>query len=106
MRCTFTSTIIALVSKTTIQEHPTIKDINAAKSIHVLTFSSKGELLLAESEGRFSMNEWDMIEEKAKIICLGDADAMVDEEKEENLQEELRSVVREKVKKDERWKDG
>jgi exosome complex component RRP46 len=106
MRCTFTSTIIALVSKTTTREHPSIKDISAAKSIHVLTFSSKSELLLAESEGRFNMDEWDMIEEKGKIICLGNADAVVEEEKEKNFQEKLRSVVWEKVKKDERWKDG
>jgi exosome complex component RRP46 len=106
MRCTFTSTIIALVPKTTTREHPTIKDISAARSIHVLTFNSKSELLLAESEGRFSMDEWGMIEEKAKTICLGNADAMVEEEQEDNLQEKLRSVVWKKVKKDEHWKDG
>ncbi len=108
MRCTFTSTIIALVSTTTIREHPTINDINAAKSLHVLTFSSKEELLLVESEGRFSMDAWDMIEEKAKTVCLGDADAMMVEkdEKGNSLQQELRSVIEEKVKRDERWKNG
>lgn len=107
MRCTLTSTILALLSKTTAREHPTIKEINEAQSIHVIAFSSKHDLLLAESEGRFNMEDWDMIENMARIICLGDTNAMVDgDEKEEALQQLLRSVVGEKVARDERWKNG
>lgn len=88
-----------------MREHPTNKEIHAAESLHVLTFSSKEELLLAESEGRFSMDDWDMIERKAKIICLGDRDATVEEEeKKKPLQEELLSVVAEKVRRYESWK--
>ena len=98
---------MAIASKTSTQKHPTVPEIMAAKSLHVLTFSSLDELLLAESEGRFSMDDWDLIEEKARIICLGDADGMVDEEeKEKPLQEEMRSLVEETVRRDERWKDG
>lgn len=98
MRCTFTSTIIAMISKTSALEHPTIKEINAAKSLHVLTFSSKNELLLAESEGRFSANEWDVIEEKAQLICLGEPAVMaVEEGRAESLLDELKAVVKEKV---------
>lgn len=63
--------------------------------------------MLAESEGRFSMDDWDVIEEKARITCLGDADAMVEEEEEgKTLQQEMRSVIEEKVRRDERWKNG
>lgn len=106
MRCTFTSTILALLPKTTIREHPTIKEINAAKSLHVLTYTSKNELLLAETEGRLGLDEWDVIEEKARIICMGDADVMVEEDKKEpSLQRELKSVVEEKITMDERWKN-
>ncbi|KAF7507486.1 hypothetical protein GJ744_010417 [Endocarpon pusillum] len=107
MRCTFTSTIVALMSKTSTRDHPTIAELNAAKSLHVLTFSSKDEVLLAESEGRFSMDEWDAIEEKAKIICLGSPDAMIEKgEEDKSLQQHMRSVIAEKVTVDERWRNG
>ena len=95
------------MSRTTSREHPSIKEINAAKSLHVFAFSSKDELLLAESEGRFSIDEWDNLEEKAKMICLGDADAMVDDdEKGKNLKDGLRSAIEEKARQDGRWKNG
>jgi exosome complex component RRP46 len=107
MRCTFTSTIIAFLSKTITREHPTIKEAMGAKSIHVLCFSSKNELLLVESEGMFNMDEWEIIEEKARIVCLGDVDAMaVDEDGGKTLQQEMKAVVEEKVRRDERWKNG
>ena len=106
MRCTFTSTIVALMSKTSTRDHPTIAELNAAKSLHVLTFSSKDELLLAESEGRFSMDDWDAIEEKAKIICLGGPDAMIEKEGDKSLQQHMRSVIAEKVAVDECWRNG
>lgn len=107
MRCIFTSTIIAMISKTITREHPSIKEMSMAESLHVLTFSSTDELLLAESEGRFSMDVWDEIADKAKIICLGDADAMVDEQEErKSLQDGLKSAIEKKVRENARWKDG
>jgi exosome complex component RRP46 len=95
------------MSKTTTREHPTIKEINVAKSLHVLSFSSKQELLLAASEGRFTIDEWEVIEEKARIICLGDADTMADDDDEvqKSVQDGLKSTIEEKVRRDERWKN-
>lgn len=108
MRCTFTSTIVAHMSKTSTRNHPTIEELNAARSLHVLTFSSKDELLLAESEGKFSLDDWDAIEEKARIICLGDLDTMIEKEDEDDksLQHQMRSVVEEKVILDGRGRHG
>lgn len=107
MRCTFTCTIIAFLSKTTTREHPTIREAMAAKSIHVLCFSSSGELLLVESEGMFSMAEWEVVEEQARGACLGDVDAIAeDEDRENTLQHEMKTVVEEKVRRAERWKIG
>ncbi len=100
MRCMFTSTIVALLSKTSARDHPTIEELNAAKSLHVLTFSSKDELLLAESEGQFSMEDWNAIEEKAKILCLGNPDAMIEKEEDKPLQQHMKSIVEERVKMD------
>jgi exosome complex component RRP46 len=108
LRCTFTSTIIALMSKTILRENPTVKNLKLAKSVHVLTFTSKYEILLAESEGRFSLDEFAVIEERARSICIGDPEAMEqddDADRETSLQDRLRSAVEEKSRRDERWKD-
>ena len=95
-----------MISKTTTRERPSIKEIGMATSLHVLTYSSKDEILLVESEGRFSMDVWDDIEDKAKIICLGNADAMVDEQEEQkSLQEGLKSAVEKKVRENAGWKN-
>lgn len=106
MRCTFISTIVALMSKESTRNHPTIEELNTAKSLHVLAFSSKDELLLAESEGRFSMDNWNAIEQKARIICLGNPDAMIEKEEDKSLQQHMRSVIEEKVILDGRWRNG
>jgi exosome complex component RRP46 len=109
MRYMFTSTIVAVMSKTTTRDYPTIKDATVAKSLHVLSFSSKGELLLAEGEGRFSMEDWKLVEERAKTRCLGDPDAMVEgEENGESLQTGLKSAIEEKVRvrRGGGWEDG
>ena len=51
------------------------------------------------------MDEWDDIEEKAKIACLGDIDAMVeDDERDKSLQDGIKSAVEEKARQDGRWK--
>jgi exosome complex component RRP46 len=84
-----------------------MKEALTAKSIHVLCFSSSGELLLVESEGMFSIEEWEVIEEKARGACLGDVDAMAeDEDRTKTLQYELKAVVEEKVRRAERWTIG
>jgi exosome complex component RRP46 len=107
VRYTFTCTIIACLSKTTTQEQPTIREAIAAKSIHVLCFSSSGELLLVESEGMFNMEEWEVIVEGARVACLGDVDAMAeDEDRVDTLQHAMKTVVAEKVSRAERWKIG
>lgn len=107
MRCTFASTIIASTSKSTMRAHPTINDINSSQSLHVFTFSSKNELLLSESEGIFSMDDWDLIEEKAKMACFGDIDAMEDDEKNEmSVWQNMRSAIEARVTRDEGWKNG
>lgn len=91
MRDMTTSTIVALTPDTTVREHPTIEEIKTAKSVHVFTFSSKHELLLAESEGRFGMDEWKWAEDRAKYICLGDGDLKG------SLQDGLKLAVKDRV---------
>ena len=63
--------------------------------------------MMVESEGRFNMDELDTIEEKAKIICFGDLDAKAeDDEGGMNLHERMKHAMQERVRRNERWKEG
>jgi exosome complex component RRP46 len=59
-----------------------VLELQQADSTHVLAFSSQRELLVAESEGAFTVDEWDLIHDAAERICCGavdtDANAMRD----------------------------
>jgi exosome complex component RRP46 len=108
---TVTSTLLALMDDGKIIQYPTIREIQQATSIHVLAFTSHGELLVDESEGDFSIDDWDLIFEKAQRICCGtgqaaDVDAMLDEGEEGNggLTGFLRSTLKEKVTSDLKWR--
>ncbi|KAM7205786.1 exosome complex component RRP46 [Naviculisporaceae sp. PSN 640] len=72
MRATATATVVAIISKDNIKSmvvDPTPRELQAAQSVHVLAFTSHDELLLAESEGDFTVKEWDGIYEAAQAIC-------------------------------------
>lgn len=101
------ATLLAIRSDSTIIENPDIPTIQSAKSIHVLAFTSKGELLVNLSEGSFTMKEWDGIFEAAERICCGeerDEDKMDDGEQDTGMIGFVRSVMEEKVSKDLAWK--
>ncbi|KAL2261592.1 hypothetical protein VTK26DRAFT_3832 [Humicola hyalothermophila] len=72
MRATATATAVALVRRDGANEEiidPSPREIETAQSVHVLAFTSHDELLLAESEGDFTVKEWDSVYETAKRIC-------------------------------------
>jgi exosome complex component RRP46 len=94
-----------------IIQYPTIREIQQATSLHVLAFTSHGELLFAESEGDFNIDDWDLIFEKARRICCGvgeaaDVDAMLDEGEDGNggLTGFLRSTLEGKATSDLKWR--
>ncbi len=108
---TVTSTLLALMENGKVFEHPTIHEIEQATSIHVLAFTSHGELLVNESQGDFNIDDWDIVFEKAQRICCGtgkddDVDAMLDEGEEGigGLTGFLRSTLEEKVATDLKWR--
>lgn len=75
-----------------------IWDQNIARrltSLHVFAFSSSGGLLLSESEGYFTMDEWEAAHDRAKEICGGATP-------EEGLN--LKQVVQDKIAKEQSWK--
>lgn len=53
------------------------RDASAARSTHVFVFSAQGDkLLLAESEGEFTMGEWDEVLAAAQKICCQNEEAV------------------------------
>ena len=93
---------------------PTFQDIQKAKSVHVLAFSSHGDLLLIESKGDFSIYEWEQVYDIAKMACRGQVDRKIENEdiEMENEKESfcvesrIRDAVQQKMVKDQRWKES
>jgi len=116
MRATATSAIITIVSNdgaTKLVSEPSLRDVEAAQSVHVLAFTSQDELLLAESEGDFTVKEWDDVYDTAKKICCQSGAAkregieMLLDEKEgggPDMRQFLRSTLETKVAADLHWK--
>lgn len=81
-------------------------------SLHVLTFSSKGHLLLNESEGSFDLDTWNMVFEVAKSICRhshrflegNDGDVDMADNGGLPLENFVREVVEDKMRHDHAWK--
>lgn len=106
---TLTSVSFALSSKGMIA-NPTVLESQAASSVHVLAFTSHGELLVAESEGNFSLKDWESVCETAKAMCCGipgtgGGQAVADDMKAGSMSLFLRSTLAERIETDLRWKD-
>jgi exosome complex component RRP46 len=93
---------------------PGVKDIKEVTSLHVLGFSSVGDMVLVESEGGFTFEEWETVEELARRACLAGVGKSGDMEMQDGEIEEagqsvldvLRGAVEVKVTVEERWRDG
>jgi exosome complex component RRP46 len=108
---TMTSTILAIMEDGKVVQFPTIIEIQQAASVHVLAFTSRGELLVDESEGDFNLDDWNLIFEEAQRICCGagaasGVDAVMDESRSGSggLTGFLRSTLEAKVTTDLKWK--
>lgn len=110
---TATSAIVAL---DTVGEHsrvirnPSIHQIEGATSVHVFGFTSQGFLLLVESEGAFSVQDWDLVYEAAKGLCCGgpctDHEMATDNEDNNSgaMHEFMKAALQSKVSTDFSWK--
>ncbi|KAF1921428.1 hypothetical protein BDU57DRAFT_510235 [Ampelomyces quisqualis] len=116
---TLAALVVAIPSASEPLVSPTATQLMRAapiKSVHVFAFSRNRRLLLNESEGAFTHEEWDEACEMAEDVCcgeedgggvrLGDAMDVDGEEGRENLEKWLRAVVRAKVEREQRWKKG
>ena len=108
---TFTATVLSVTASGEIIREPSPKDASAATSLHVLAFSSKGHLLLNESQGKFDFDTWERVHQRALAICRGsqivgsDGDiAMVEDTDGRPLEEFVRESVEDKIHHDYAWK--
>ncbi|KAL9122633.1 MAG: hypothetical protein Q9187_000824 [Circinaria calcarea] len=105
------ATSIAVSPLGTLTRAPTPKQRQAATSQHVLAFTSHGDLLVAESEGRFDMDEWEKVVAEAVHVCRGGADPLdedvsMDSNDSGSLEGFVRDIVQAKVTTDQRWKES
>lgn len=113
---TLTSTSIAVDSSSRLVQDPSIQQLREAESVHVLAFSSHGDLLVVESEGEFDIDIWEAVVHKAKQICRGDKNddddndedqnMNIDSEERRTLEDTLRDTIREKVVREQLWKEN
>lgn len=109
---TFTATVLAVTGSGDIVRDPSAKDASAATSLHVLAISSKGHLLLNESQGAFDFDTWETVHHRAIAICHGalpsvsDGDiAMVEDVEGRPLEGLIREAVEDKIHHDYAWKN-
>lgn len=87
---------------------PTLVQISRARSVHALAFTSEGDLLLVESEGQFSLAEWDEVAGAARKVCFHSEDDMaVDTDgkpRPADMKQFIRTVMASKVAADLHWR--
>jgi exosome complex component RRP46 len=89
---------------------PSAVDINHAKSVHALAFTSHDELLLSESEGAFTPDEWTKVLQLGQRICCEhqkpglDTAMSGDDIESPSMRQFIRSAMEAKVAEDLYWK--
>lgn len=87
---------------------PTPVQISRARSVHVLAFTPKGDLLLVESEGQFSLADWDEVVGAARQVCFRSEDEMAvdsdDKVRPADMKQFIRTVMASKVGADLHWR--
>ncbi len=110
---TLTTTLIAVEATGKMTPDPSPQELISALSVHVLAFSSLGDLLVVESEGDFGMETWDEVHKRALMVCHGadqddsdEEDVSMDSGDGEKLEDILRDAVQGKVARERQWKQS
>ncbi|KAJ5819956.1 Exoribonuclease phosphorolytic domain 2 [Penicillium riverlandense] len=107
---TFSATLLGVTKSGIIIPDPSPADAKAMASLHALAFSSKGHLLLNESQGRFEFDTWEAVRQTALGIChnaavSADGDVSMGEGAESaQLHGFVRETVEDQVHRDYAWK--
>ena len=113
LKMTLTSTLIAVGLDGALIHNPTTRQLSTSTSLHVTAFSSRGDLLVAESEGRFSIDVWEKVVGEARIACRGCAsddkdngDVSMEPEDAASIEGFMKGVVGSKISADQRWRES
>ena len=108
---TLAATLVAVDSNDALVVEPSAEEIKLASSIHVLAFSSFGDLLLVESEGDFTRDTLDEVHQEARLTCHGEErdeseseDVSMELDDVPTLAKVLKDAVERKVAEEQRWK--
>ncbi|KAH9909386.1 hypothetical protein F4778DRAFT_228868 [Xylariomycetidae sp. FL2044] len=111
---TLTSVSLAVVKEDggrRVVVSPSARDIETSQSFHVFAFTSDNEMILAESEGSFTLHEWEDIYATAQRQCCPpsptrDADVAMDDgiATGADLKNFTRTTMEAKVSSDLHWK--
>ncbi|XXG94610.1 Serine/threonine-protein phosphatase 2A activator 2 [Hypoxylon texense] len=114
LTATLTSTSLAILpdgQSKKITLNPSPREIEVSQSFHVFSFTSHDELILVESEGNFTMKEWDDVFTIAQRQCCSptvadDGDTLMDDGSlaSTDLKRFTRSTLEEKIISDLHWK--
>jgi len=113
---TLTSVLLAITSdqnSRSIVRNPSPLQFHNADSVHVLAFTSHSELLVAESVGSFSIEDWGDVYEVGKSLCCDGANAADDDVMQDggldgksgDMMMFVKSILKSKVDSDLHWKD-
>ena len=115
--CIPLSTVLTSISITvnrdgTVTKDPSVQEIGAATSFHALGFSSLGDLIVAECDGKFTMDVWERVLKMARseIRREGQEASDADENVSVALEHEairkgdLRSTIQGEIVRQQRWK--
>ena len=103
--------MVAVSSAGKIYSNPSPSDILESASLHVFSFLPNGDPLLVESEGDFSIDEWNDALGIAQELCCGHTDKkrgeddMDTEEERPSMQSFLVDTISKKVNRDLKWKE-
>ena len=106
---TFSSTLVAVTQNDDLLLNASPRELQQSSSIHVLAFSSKGDLLLVESEGDFGLSTWEAVYDKAVEHCrhrgtaVDSPDDMVDAE-DGDMEAFIRQTMVQKIASNLSWK--
>lgn len=108
---TFSTALLAVTKSGDIISDPSLVEAKSASSLHLLAFSSKGHLLLNESQGPFDFDTWESVRERAYSTCRGtavdgsDGDIAMGEEGEKGRADGfIRETVEDHLHRDYTWK--
>ncbi|KAI0898287.1 hypothetical protein F4806DRAFT_354340 [Annulohypoxylon nitens] len=114
LTATLTSTSLAIIADGQSKKlvvNPSPREIQTSDSFHVFSFTSHDELILVESEGSFTVKEWDDVFVAAQQQCCSpdaanDGDTLMDDgnRTSANLKQFTRSTMEEKIASDLHWK--